>query len=96
MRERHNCIIQAWGAVKPAMGQVAIDEAKHAIRDLKILGFHFHPIMQHFSVDDQRYHPLSLPERRRWLIATPGCVCTPFGAPERAQGRDGKLRDYYK
>jgi predicted TIM-barrel fold metal-dependent hydrolase len=58
MRDRHNCIIQAWGAVEPAMGQVAIDEAKHAIRDLNMLGFHFHPIMQHFSVDDQRYYPL--------------------------------------
>lgn len=58
MRDRHDCIIQAWGAVEPAMGQAAIDEAKHAIRDLKMLGFHFHPIMQHFSVDDQRYYPL--------------------------------------
>ncbi|MFT5335240.1 MAG: putative TIM-barrel fold metal-dependent hydrolase [Porticoccaceae bacterium] len=58
MRDRHDCIIQAWGAVEPAMGQVAIDEAKHAINDLGMLGFHFHPIMQHFSVDDTRYYPL--------------------------------------
>jgi predicted TIM-barrel fold metal-dependent hydrolase len=58
MRDRHDCIIQAWGAVEPAMGQVAIDEAKHAIKDLGMLGFHFHPIMQHFSVDDTRYYPL--------------------------------------
>jgi predicted TIM-barrel fold metal-dependent hydrolase len=58
MRDRHEGIIQAWGAVEPAMGQVAIDEAKHAIKDLDMLGFHFHPIMQHFSVDDTRYYPL--------------------------------------
>lgn len=58
MRDRHDCIIQAWGAVEPGMGQVAIDEAKHAIRDLKMLGFHFHPIMQHFRVDDKQYYPL--------------------------------------
>ena len=23
-----------------------------------MLGFHFHPIMQHFAVDDRRYYPL--------------------------------------
>lgn len=58
MRDRHDCMIQAWGAVEPAMGQAAIDEARHAIRDLGMLGFHFHPIMQHFRVDDPRYYPL--------------------------------------
>ena len=42
----------------PAKGQAAIAEARHAIRDLKMMGFHFHPIMQHFSVDDARYYPL--------------------------------------
>jgi len=58
MRDRHDCMIGAWAAVEPAMGQLAIDEAKHAIRDLGMIGFHFHPIMQHFSVDDRRYYPL--------------------------------------
>jgi predicted TIM-barrel fold metal-dependent hydrolase len=58
MRDRHGCIVQAWGAVEPAMGRAAIDEARHAVLDLKMMGFHFHPIMQHFSVDDQRYYSL--------------------------------------
>jgi predicted TIM-barrel fold metal-dependent hydrolase len=59
MRDRNkDCIIGAWGAVEPALGKAAIDEARHAILDLKMIGFHFHPIMQHFSVDDQRYYPL--------------------------------------
>lgn len=58
MRDRHDSIIQAWGAVEPAMGLVAIDEARHAVRDLTMMGFHFHPIMQHFSVDDPRCYPL--------------------------------------
>lgn len=58
MRDRHDVIIQAWGAVEPAMGRAAIDEARHAILDLKMLGFHFHPIMQHFQVDDIKYYPL--------------------------------------
>jgi predicted TIM-barrel fold metal-dependent hydrolase len=58
MRDRHASVIQAWAAVEPAKGVAALEEARHAIRDLKMLGFHFHPIMQHFSVDDVRYYPL--------------------------------------
>jgi uncharacterized protein len=58
LRDKHECVVQAWATVEPAKGKAAIDEARHAIRDLKMLGFHFHPIMQHFSVDDPRYRPL--------------------------------------
>jgi predicted TIM-barrel fold metal-dependent hydrolase len=58
LRDRYKCIVQAWGALEPAKGQAAIDEARHAVRDLKMMGFHFHPIMQHFAVDDRRYYPL--------------------------------------
>jgi len=59
MRDRNSdCIVAAWGAVEPALGQAAIDEARHAVKDLGMIGFHFHPIMQHFSVDDTRYYPL--------------------------------------
>ena len=65
LRDRHRCIVQAWAAVEPAKGQAAIEEARHAIRDLKMLGFHFHPIMQHFSVDDRRFTHC-LRRSRRW------------------------------
>jgi predicted TIM-barrel fold metal-dependent hydrolase len=58
LRDKHDCIIQAWAAVEPALGQAAIDAVRHAIGDLKMLGFHFHPIMQHFQVDDPRYYPM--------------------------------------
>ena len=59
MRDRHPAtIIQAWGAVDPLKGAAAIEEAHHAIRDLGMLGFHFHPIMGRFSVDDPALHPL--------------------------------------
>ena len=58
MRDRHETIIQAWAAIEPALGQVAIDEAKHAINDLNMIGFHFHPIMQHIRVDDKSFYPL--------------------------------------
>jgi hypothetical protein len=59
MWKRHpDRIIQAWGAVDPFKGEIALREATHAIRDLGMLGFHFHPIMGHFSVDDRQFYPL--------------------------------------
>ena len=59
MQQRHkDRIIQAWGAVDPLKGAAAIAEARHAIRDLKMLGFHFHPIMGHFAVNERRFYPL--------------------------------------
>ncbi|HEY3586663.1 MAG TPA: amidohydrolase family protein [Myxococcaceae bacterium] len=59
MRDRNRPTIrQAWAAVDPLKGEAAITEAEHAIHDLNLLGFHFHPIMGRFSVDDDRLHPL--------------------------------------
>ena len=59
MRDRHpGAILQAWGAVDPFKGEIAIQEAKKAVEELAMLGFHFHPIMGHFSVDDRRFYPL--------------------------------------
>ena len=51
-------IIQAWGAVEPAKGEVALEQVRKAVTQLGFIGFHFHPIMQHFSVNDRRYYPL--------------------------------------
>src|SRR6266540_3380594 len=48
-------IIQAWGALEPAKGEVAMTQARKAVRELGLIGFHFHPIMQHFAVNDSRY-----------------------------------------
>jgi hypothetical protein len=50
-------VIQAWGTVDPFKDDAA-EEARHAVEDLGMMGFHFHPIMQHFAVDDRRFHPL--------------------------------------
>jgi predicted TIM-barrel fold metal-dependent hydrolase len=59
MRDRNRgVILQAWAAVDPLKGEAAIEEAKKAIRQLGLLGFHFHPIMGHFSVDDRKLYPL--------------------------------------
>lgn len=59
MWKRHpKRIIQCWGAVEPAKGEIALRQARKAVQELGFVGFHFHPIMQHFSVDDARYYPL--------------------------------------
>jgi predicted TIM-barrel fold metal-dependent hydrolase len=59
MQQRHpDRIIQAWAAVDPFKGESAIAEAKKAIGELGMLGFHFHPIMGHFAVNDRRFYPL--------------------------------------
>jgi predicted TIM-barrel fold metal-dependent hydrolase len=58
MWKRHpERIIQAWGALEPAKKNV-FEETEKAIRQLGLIGFHFHPIMQHFAVDDRRYYPV--------------------------------------
>ena len=59
MWKRHpERVIQAWAAVDPLKGEVAMRDARHAIQDLGMLGFHFHPIMGHFAVNDRRFYPL--------------------------------------
>jgi len=59
LRDRHrDRILQAWAAVDPLKGEVAIRQASTAIRELHMLGFHFHPIMGRFAVDDRRFYPL--------------------------------------
>jgi predicted TIM-barrel fold metal-dependent hydrolase len=58
MRDRHpDRIIQGWAAVDP-FKETAIADAEHAIRDLRLLGFHFHPIMGRYAVNDPRLRPL--------------------------------------
>tara|TARA_R110000868_G_scaffold39376_4_gene137136 strand:+ start:57841 stop:58683 length:843 start_codon:yes stop_codon:yes gene_type:complete len=59
MWKRHpDRVIQAWGAVDPFKGAVAIREATEAIEVHGMLGFHFHPIMGHFAVNDRQHYPL--------------------------------------
>jgi predicted TIM-barrel fold metal-dependent hydrolase len=58
-RARHpDVVVQTWGAVDPHKGEAAIAEAERAVRDLGVLGFHFHPIMGRFAVDDPALKPL--------------------------------------
>jgi predicted TIM-barrel fold metal-dependent hydrolase len=58
MWKRHpQRIIQCWGALEPEKKDVH-EQATKAIKEYGFLGFHFHPIMQHFAVDDPRCHAL--------------------------------------
>jgi predicted TIM-barrel fold metal-dependent hydrolase len=59
MRDRHpGVFIQAWGTVDPLRGPSAIDDARAAVENDGVLGFHFHPIMGRFNVDDPTLSPL--------------------------------------
>ena len=59
MRDRFpRSFIQAWGAVDPLKGEQAVADAEKAFKECRLLGFHFHPIMGHFSVDDPALRPL--------------------------------------
>ena len=59
LRDKYpDTILQGWGAVDPLKGERALRDAEVAIRDLHLLGFHFHPIMGHFAVSDPTLRPL--------------------------------------
>lgn len=51
-------VLQAWGAVDPWKGEAAVTEAERAVNELNLLGFHFHPIVGRYSVNDRRLYPL--------------------------------------
>jgi predicted TIM-barrel fold metal-dependent hydrolase len=58
MRDRHRGrVLQAWAAVDPWKPD-ALPEAARAVSELSLIGFHFHPIMGRFRVDDARLRPL--------------------------------------
>jgi uncharacterized protein len=59
LRDRHpDAFLQAWGTVDPRRGEEAILEAERAVAEDRVLGFHFHPIMGRYSVDDPDLAPL--------------------------------------
>jgi predicted TIM-barrel fold metal-dependent hydrolase len=59
MRDAHpDVFIGAWASVDPWKGALAISEAKRAINDLNMIGFHFHPICGAFTVDDPQHNRL--------------------------------------
>jgi predicted TIM-barrel fold metal-dependent hydrolase len=58
LRDRYpDRVIQGWAAVDPFKPD-ALAEAERAIRELRLFGFHFHPIMGRYAVNDRRLWPL--------------------------------------
>jgi len=51
-------VVGAWGSVDPWKGQIAVNEATRAVKELGVKGFHFHPVGGDFSVDNRRFYPL--------------------------------------
>jgi len=58
LRDKYDCILQAWGTVDPYRGRAAIEQAEYAVKKLKVLGFHFHPIASGYTVSDRAFYPL--------------------------------------
>jgi predicted TIM-barrel fold metal-dependent hydrolase len=58
LRDKYDCILQAWGTVDPYRGRTAIEQAEYAVKKLKLLGFHFHPIGGGYTVSDRTFYPL--------------------------------------
>jgi predicted TIM-barrel fold metal-dependent hydrolase len=59
MRARNpETFIGVWGAVDPLAGPAALVEAERAVAEDHVMGFHFHPIMGHYRVDDPSHRPL--------------------------------------
>jgi predicted TIM-barrel fold metal-dependent hydrolase len=59
MRDRYpDTFIQAWGTVDPLRGEQAVRDAEQAVTRHRVLGFHFHPIMGRYAVDDPALRPL--------------------------------------
>jgi predicted TIM-barrel fold metal-dependent hydrolase len=59
LRDRYpDTFIGVWGTVDPLLGERALSEAGRAVTDYRVFGFHFHPIMGRYSVDDPELAPL--------------------------------------
>jgi uncharacterized protein len=59
LRDRHpDVFCGAWGTVDPLKGETAVAEAETAVKEHGVLGFHFHPIMGHYAVDDPAHAEL--------------------------------------
>jgi uncharacterized protein len=59
LRDRYpDTFIQAWGTVDPLRGEQAVRDAERAVAEHGVLGFHFHPIMGRYRVDDPALGPL--------------------------------------
>ena len=55
---RHPDVLLGFGSVDPWKGEAAIREARRCVEDLGLRGMKFHPGVQAFAPNDQRFYPL--------------------------------------
>ena len=55
---RHNDVLIPFGSVDPRRGDEAVERARRLIGDHGVRGFKFHPSLQGFRPDDERWYPL--------------------------------------
>jgi predicted TIM-barrel fold metal-dependent hydrolase len=54
----HADVLIPFGSVDPHRGPDAIEQARRLVRDYGVRGFKFHPSLQGFSPDDEKFRPL--------------------------------------
>jgi len=54
----HADVLIPFGSVDPHRGPAAVEQARSLVRDFGVRGFKFHPSLQGFSPDDERFRPL--------------------------------------
>jgi hypothetical protein len=54
----HADVLIPFGSVDPHRGAAAVEQARSLVRDFGVRGFKFHPSLQGFSPDDERFRPL--------------------------------------
>lgn len=54
----HADVLIPFGSVDPHRGEAAVDQARSLVEEHGVAGFKFHPSLQAFSPDDERWFPL--------------------------------------
>jgi hypothetical protein len=54
----HADVLIPFGSVDPHRGEEAVDQARRLVAEFGVRGFKFHPSLQAFSPDDDRFSPL--------------------------------------
>jgi hypothetical protein len=76
----HADVLIPFGSVDPHRGPDAIGQARRLVREHGVRGFKFHPSLQAFSPDDERFRPLWGTPGRSWVWPDGGMIASPGAA----------------